>query len=244
MNGHQAGVGNFMITNLTKSRVLLVDDDDSIRKVLRFSLEMAGYEVIDTSTAASGLTELAHQGPDAVILDISLPDFSGIEFLRRAREWSAIPVMVLTVSTDDERKISALDLGADHFLNKPPSIGELLARLRVMLRRSKREKELPTVRFGPVEFDMERNIITKGGSPVRLSAKEHAFLRLLASNPGKVITHTQILRDIWGPGSVAHTAYLHVYMSKLRTKLEDDPSAPKYLLTEPSVGFMLLVDEE
>jgi len=233
-----------MIATLTKSRVLLVDDDDSIRKVLRFSLEMAGYEVIDTSTAAGGLMELAHQGPDAIILDVSLPDFSGIEFLERAREWSTVPVMMLTVSTDDERKISALDLGADHFLTKPPSIGELLARLRVMLRRTKREKELPTVRFGPVEFDLERHLVTKAGLPIKLSAKEHAFLRLLASNPGKVITHTQILREIWGPGSVAHTPYLHVYMSKLRTKLEEVPSAPKHLLTEPGVGFMLLADED
>jgi two-component system KDP operon response regulator KdpE len=232
-----------MISNGSKTRILIVDDDPSIRRLLRISLEMSGFEVVDADSGEGGLVELAHGEPAAVVLDINLPDISGIEFLKRAREWSSVPVMVLTIHSDDDLKVTALDLGADHFLTKPSSMGELLARIRVMLRRTKKEDELPTVRFGNVVFDIERVLLTRSGVRIKLSAKEHALLRLLALNQGKVVTHRHILREIWGPESVARTPYLHVYMSKLRSKLEEDPAAPKYLKTEPSIGFRLVLDE-
>jgi two-component system KDP operon response regulator KdpE len=227
----------------SKKRILLVDDDTSFRKALRYALEVAAYEVIESGTGEGGMAEMAYHGPDILILDVGLPDMSGLDFLKRVREWSNVPVLVLTVSDDDEKKVTALDLGADHYLTKPTSMGELLARLRVILRRSKHEKDLPVVRFGDVEFDLERLIVTRRGAQVKLPAKEHAFLRLLALNAGKVLTHRHILKEIWGPDDEANTPYLHVYMSKLRSKLEDDPARPKFLKTEPRVGFRLLLND-
>jgi two-component system KDP operon response regulator KdpE len=167
---------------------------------------------------------------------------SGLDVLKRLREWSQIPVLVLSVLGQDEKKIAALDSGADDYLTKPFSGGELLARIRVMLRRNQPSEDLKVVKFGSVEVDLVRRVVTKAGQEVRLTNKEHALLRLLVCNSGKVITHRQILRDLWGPNAEEQTQYLRVYMGRLRQKLEEEPNRPKHLKTESGIGYRLVQD--
>lgn len=217
--------------------ILVIDDEAQIRRLLRVTLEGAGYRVRDAATGALGLNEAAVSRPDAVILDLSLPDHSGLDVLRRLREWSQLPVLILSVREAEADKIAALDAGADDFLTKPFGGGELLARLRVLLRRAQPAHEPSIVRFGEVEVDFTKRTVTRCGAEIHLTAKEYALLRLLLQHRGKVVTHHQLLRDLWGPGHEEDTHYLRVHMANLRKKLEVAAEQPVFLKTESGIGY-------
>ncbi|HVW20777.1 MAG TPA: response regulator [Opitutaceae bacterium] len=225
-----------------KASVLVIDDETQIRRLLRTTLEGAGYQVRESETGQLGLSEIALQRPDAVILDLGLPDMSGVAVLKRVREWSQVPVLILSVLGQDENKIAALDAGADDYLTKPFSGGELLARVRVMLRRAQAGDGISVVRFGTAEVDLTRRVVRKNDQEVALTAKEYALLRLLVTHRGKVITHRQLLREVWGPKAEEQTHYLRVYMDRLRQKLEDRPRQPKFFLTALGVGYRFVGD--
>jgi two-component system KDP operon response regulator KdpE len=226
----------------TKPSILVVDDEPQIRRLLRFGLEGAGYAVREMDTGKSGLTDAATHPPDAVILDLGLPDMSGVEVVRQLREWSGVPVMVLTVRTAESDKVAALDAGADDYVTKPFGTAELTARLRAILRRTQPEGQPAQVNFGDIEVDLSARLVRRAGGEVKLTGKEYAFLRLLVVHRGKVLTHGQILRELWGPKAEANTHYLRVHMTHLRQKLEAEPSQPRHLLTESGIGYRLVVE--
>ena len=219
--------------------ILVIDDEVQIRRLLRLTLESADYRVREAETGALGLNEAAVQRPDAIVLDLSLPDLGGLDVLRRLREWSHIPVLILSVRGGEADKIAALDAGADDYLTKPFGGGELLARMRVLLRRTQPAGEVSIVRFGAVEVDFAKRTVTRGGADLHLTVKEYALLRLLLQHRGKVVTHRQILRDVWGPGHEEDTHYLRVHMVSLRKKLESTPERPQFLKTESGIGYRL-----
>lgn len=219
--------------------VFILDDEIQIRRFLRISLEANGYRIHEAARAGEGLAEIARLRPDAVVLDLGLPDMDGLEALRRLREWSQVPVIVLSVRDRDEDKIALLDAGADDYLTKPFSTGELLARLRTALRHAQPAAETPIFRSGPLKVDLTRRLVTVHGEAVKLTMTEYALLRLFVQHAGKVLTHAQILRAVWGPGYVEETHYLRVYVAHLRAKLEADPANPTLLLTESGVGYRL-----
>ena len=225
-----------------KPEVLVIDDEVQIRRLLRLTLEAAGYAVRDADAGQLGLNEVAFRRPDAVILDLGLPDLPGLEVLTRLREWSQVPVLILSVRGQESDKVTALDAGADDYLTKPFGGAELLARLRVILRRVQTAEETAEIRFGSVEVDLVRRTVTKGEQEVKLTPKEYAFLRLLATHQGKVLTHRQILRELWGPKAEDQTHYLRVHMAHLRQKLEDEPNQPKYFKTESGIGYRFCVE--
>lgn len=220
-----------------RPEVLVIDDEVQIRRLLRLTLEGAGFRVREAESGGLGLVEAATKRPDAVVLDLGLPDMTGIEVLKRLREWSRLPVLVLSVRAQEADKIEALDAGADDYLSKPFGGGELLARLRAMLRRVQTRDEESGANFGDVEIDFARRVVTKAGSAVKLTPKEYGLLRLLVLHRGKVITHRQILRELWGPKAEEQTQYLRVYMTHLRQKLESDPNQPKFFRTESGIGY-------
>ena len=226
----------------SKPEILVIDDEVQIRRLLRVTLEAAGYRVREAESGAEGISEVTFRRPDAIVLDLGLPDMPGGEVLARLREWSQVPILILSVLGQDVQKIAALDAGADDYLTKPFSGGELLARLRVMLRRAQPSDDLKVIRFGDVEFDLVRRIILRDGREVKLTSKEQALLRLLAVNAGKVITHRQILRELWGPKAEEQTQYLRVYLGRLRQKLEATPNRPRYLKTESGIGYRLVLE--
>jgi two-component system KDP operon response regulator KdpE len=226
-----------MSSDEAKTEVLVIDDEMQIRRLLRFVLEEAGYMMREAETGQQGLSEIAHRRPDAIILDLGLPDIPGVDVLRRLREWSPVPVLILSVFGREKDKIAALDAGADDYLTKPFGSGELLARLRVMLRRVRSSEAAAPVQFGSIEVDLARRLVTKDGSMVKLTAKEYALLRFLVVHRGKVLTHRQILSELWGPNAVDQTHYLRIYIMRLRQKLEDDPDMPKFFQTESGVGY-------
>jgi two-component system KDP operon response regulator KdpE len=217
--------------------VLVIDDEVQIRRLLRVTLEGAGFRVREAEGGELGLVEAATKRPDAIILDLGLPDLPGIEVLKRLREWSRLPVLILSVRGQEADKIEALDAGADDYLSKPFGGGELLARLRAMLRRVQTHEEESGASFGDVEIDFARRVVTKAGAPVKLTPKEYGLLRLLVLHRGKVITHRQILRELWGPKAEEQTQYLRVYMTHLRQKLESDANQPKFFRTESGIGY-------
>ena len=219
-------------------RVLVVDDEPQILRALRTSLHGAGYDVETAETAEQALTSLAANPPDAVVLDLVLPDGSGTDVTRELRTWSSAPVIVLSVVGDEAEKVAALDAGADDYVTKPFSIDELLARLRAALRRADAPAE-PVVEVGDLRIDLEKRAVSVGGEPVQLTPHEFALLRVLARNPGKLLTHAALLREVWGRGYGDESHYLHVYVSQLRRKLEADPARPRYILTEPGAGYRL-----
>jgi two-component system KDP operon response regulator KdpE len=231
-----------MSPDLVKPEVLVIDDETQIRRLLRFTLEDAGYVVREAETGHSGLVAIAHQPPDAIILDLGLPDMPGIDVLKRLREWSPLPVLILSVFGQEGSKVAGLDAGADDYLTKPFGGAELLARLRSLLRRAKPAEPASTVRFGTVEVDLVRRRVTKDGRNVKLTAKEYALLRLLVTERDKVLTHRQILQELWGSKLAGQTHYLRVFMMRLRRKLEDEPDAPKYFQTESGIGYRLVSD--
>jgi two-component system, OmpR family, KDP operon response regulator KdpE len=221
------------------TRVLVVDDEPQILRALRTSLRGAGYEVDTAETAEQALTQLAVSPPDAVILDLVLPDGRGTDIARELRTWSNVPVIVLSVVGDESEKVAALDAGADDYVTKPFGIDELLARLRAALRRGDPSGE-PVLEIGALSVDLEKRSVHVDGKLVQLTPHEFELLRALARNPGKLMTHSVLLREVWGRAYGDESHYLHVYVSQLRRKLEPDPARPRYILTEPGAGYRLV----
>jgi two-component system, OmpR family, KDP operon response regulator KdpE len=219
--------------------VLVVDDEQQILRALRTSLQAAGYEVETADTAEGALTAAAMRPPEAVILDLVLPDGSGTEVCRQLRTWSSAPVIVLSVVDDEAEKVAALDAGADDYVTKPVGIDELLARLRAVLRRAVPSGE-PVITVGELEVDLEKREARVKGKPVHLTPHEFELLRYLARHEGKLLTHRMILQEVWGPGYGDATNILHVNVSQLRRKIEPDPARPRYLLTESGAGYRLV----
>jgi two-component system KDP operon response regulator KdpE len=222
-----------------KAAVLVVDDEPQILRALRTNLRGAGYDVAVAATAAEALDAAALRPPDAVILDLILPDGSGQDVCRRLREWTDVPIIVLSAVGEEREKVAALDAGADDYITKPFGVDELLARLRAALRRSSQPGE-PVLRIGELEVDLEKHLVTVDGRSVSLTPHEFALLRVLAENEGKLLTHPALLRAVWGPAYGRESHYLHVYVSQLRRKIEPDPARPRYLLTEPGAGYRLV----
>jgi two-component system, OmpR family, KDP operon response regulator KdpE len=220
-------------------RVLVVDDEPQILRALRATLRGAGYTVDSAATAAEALTAAAAHPPEAVILDLVLPDGNGTEVCRELRTWTAAPVIVLSAVGEEREKIAALDAGADDYVTKPFSVDELLARLRAVLRRSSSASE-PVIEIGDLRIDVAERAVTVGSKRVKLSPHEFDLLRVLAQSQGKLLTHKMLLREVWGPAYQVEAHYLHVYVSHLRRKIEPDPSSPRYLLTEPGAGYRLV----
>jgi two-component system, OmpR family, KDP operon response regulator KdpE len=220
-------------------RILVVDDEPQILRALQTNLRGAGYEVETAATAEEALAAAAIRPPEAVILDLILPDGSGTEVTRELRRWSAVPIVVVSAVGDEREKVAALDAGADDYVTKPFGMAELLARLRAALRRALPANE-PIVRVGELEVDLEKRSVAVAGKRVQLTPNEFDLLSLLARNEGKLLTHRTILREVWGPAYGEESHYLHVYVSQLRRKLEPDPARPRYLLTEPGAGYRLV----
>ena len=231
-----------MIPACPRADVLVIDDEIQIRRLLRLTLEDAGYAVREAETGHAGLVAAAHQPPDAIILDLGLPDVPGIDVLRRLREWTPLPVLILSVFGQEGSKVAGLDAGADDYLTKPFGGGELLARMRVLLRRVRPAEAASPVRIGSIELDLVGRRVLKDGRIVKLTAKEYALLRLLVSHRDKVLTHRFILRELWGPEEEDQTHYLRVFMMRLRRKLEDEPDAPRHIQTESGIGYRLVSD--
>jgi two-component system KDP operon response regulator KdpE len=224
---------------MSKPRVLVVDDEPQILRALETNLRGAGYEVDTAATAEAALATAAMRPPDAVILDLVLPDGSGTEVCRELRKWSSAPVLVLSVVGDEPEKVAALDAGADDYIQKPFGIEELLARLRAVLRRAGPSGG-PVLEIGELVVDLDKRSVAVGGRQVSLTPHEFELLRVLAQNEGKLMTHPSILREVWGPAYGGESHYLHVYISQLRRKIETDPARPRYLLTEPGAGYRLV----
>jgi two-component system, OmpR family, KDP operon response regulator KdpE len=220
-------------------RVLVVDDERQILRALEMKLRNAGYTVDTAATAKEALAQAAMRPPEAVILDVLLPDGSGTDVARELRRWSSAPILVLSAVGEEKEKIAALDAGADDYVTKPFSGDELLARLRAALRRTAPSGE-PVLEIGDLRIDRLKRTVTVRGKPVSLTPTEWDLLRLLAENEGKLLTHPAILRAIWGPAYREESNYLHVYVSHLRRKIEPDPARPRYLLNQPGVGYRLV----
>ena len=227
-------------TNATKPNALVIDDELQIRRLLRVCLEGNGYRVVEAATGQEGITQAAQHPPDVVLLDLGLPDIEGLTVLKRLREWSRVPVVVLTVRDREEDKVAALDNGADDYVTKPFGTAELLARLRTAQRHAAPSAETPLFRTAGLEVDLTARIVKVRGQEVKLTATEYSLLRLFVRHAGKVLTHRQILKEVWGPNYVEHTHYLRVYMAHLREKLETNPAKPELLATEPGIGYRLL----
>lgn len=226
---------------MSKPRILVIDDEPQIHRFLQPALEAAGYEPIRADTAADGLKEIARKAPDAVVLDLGLPDFDGKEALAKARAFYEGPIIVLSARDRETEKIDTLDLGADDYVEKPFGVGELLARLRVALRHTLRSKGTePVVTAGDLTIDLVRRLVTRSGQAVRLSPKEYDLLAQLVEGGGKVVTHRQLLTAVWGPAHEEDVQYLRVVIAQLRQKAEPDPSSPALIVTEPGVGYRWL----
>lgn len=223
-----------------RPRILVIDDEPQIHRFLGPALDAAGYEPIRADDATTGLREIARKPPDAVVLDLGLPDMDGKEALAKARAFYDGPVIILSARDRETEKIDALDAGADDYVEKPFGVGELLARLRVALRhRLERQGSEPALQVGNVEIDLVNRRISKGGTAVKLSPKEYDLFACLAQGNGRVLTHKQILTAVWGPAHEHDVQYLRVFVGQLRQKLEDDPAEPKLIETEPGVGYRL-----
>ncbi len=226
-------------------RVLVIDDEPQIRRFLRTSLSAHGYHVIEAACGKEAIVKMTTERPDIVILDLGLPDMDGLDIIRRVREWSTIPVIVLSVRGREDEKIAVLDGGADDYVTKPFNMGELLARIRAALRRRlQAEVEEPVFRSAGLTVDLVRRVVLVDDGEVKLTPKEYDLLRVLVIHAGKVVTHQHLLREVWGPASVYETHYLRVYIGQLRQKIEPDPAQPRYILTEPGVGYRLRVVDE
>jgi two-component system, OmpR family, KDP operon response regulator KdpE len=223
---------------MSNLRVLVVDDEPQIHRILRPALSACGYDVLEASTGREALRKIASAAPDAIILDLGLPDIDGKEVLNQARRFSKTPILILSARDREADKIAALDAGADDYVEKPFGIGELLARLRAALRHASRgEAEPSKVESGGVCIDFPARLVTKNGEPVKLTPKEYDVLTTLARHAGRLVTHRQILAAVWGPAHQEDTQYLRVFIGQLRAKIEDDASAPQIIVTEPGVGY-------
>jgi len=221
-----------------RARVLVVDDEAAILRFLKPALEANSYEMSSTDTVADAIKRIAAETPDIVLLDLGLPDGDGKDVIRRVREWSDVPIIVLSAREREAEKIDSLDLGADDYVNKPFNVGELMARMRAALRhRLQRKAETPLLRVGDLEVDSVRHRVTRGGAELKLTPKEFDLLSFLARHAGRVVTHRQILAAVWGPAHTEDTQYLRVYIGQLRQKIEDKPDDPRVVLTEPGIGY-------
>ncbi|MCX6107952.1 MAG: response regulator [Proteobacteria bacterium] len=223
------------MTNLQK-QILVIDDEIQIRRFLKIALEPHGFNVTEAETGQKGLVAATTCRPDLIILDLGLPDMQGMTVLKRLREWYERPIIILSVRNDEESIISALDSGADDYLTKPFGIGELLARMRLATRKTSTTAE-PVVSAGDLQVDIASRKVTRAGQELKLTATEFALLTVLIRNIDKVMTHTQILKEIWGPNSSEHVQYIRVYVGHLRQKIEMDPSQPRHIVTEPGIGY-------
>jgi two-component system KDP operon response regulator KdpE len=222
--------------------LLIVEDDSQMRKFLRASLSSHGYRLVEAVSGAEALSQAASYNPDMILLDLGLPDLDGLEVTKRLREWATAPIIVLSARGQEDDKIAALDAGADDYLTKPFGTGELLARIRVALRHAARtgqERSEPLIRVGELSIDLDKRSVFAGEKAVHLTPIEYKLLAVLMRNAGKVLTHRQLLKEVWGPGYANNTQYLRVYMVQLRHKLETDPARPRYLVTEAGVGYRL-----
>lgn len=224
----------------TAGKVLIVEDEAPIRRFVRLALEGEGWSVVEAGTLRQGLVDAGTHAPDLVILDLGLPDGDGTDLLRDLRTWSATPVIVLSARVDEQDKIAALDAGADDYLTKPFGVGELLARVRASVRRSAKGLPDPLLTFGDIVIDAAARVVRKRGVDVHLSPIEYRLLLYLATHPGKVLTHRQILQNVWGQSYSGRDHYVRIHMSHLRQKLEDDPAQPAHLRTETAVGYRLV----
>ncbi len=216
---------------------LIIDDEVQIRRLLRLVLEGENYKVHEADTGQLGLMEIATHKPDVVLLDLGLPDVEGLQVLKRLREWSEVPVIVLTVRDDVQEKVAALDAGGDDYITKPFSTPELLARLRAAQRKTRPSEEVSVFKNGDLVVDLTAHVVSRAGREIKLSATEYALLRLFVKHPGRVLTHRHILREIWGPKSEDHRQYLRVYVTHLRQKIERDPAKPSLIQTQPGIGY-------
>jgi two-component system KDP operon response regulator KdpE len=219
--------------------VLVVDDEPQILRGLRVILRDAGYEVALAETAEEALNAVSVRPPDAMVLDLVLPDRSGVEVCREVRKWSRLPIVVLSAIGDEREKVRALDAGADDYITKPFGPDELVARLRAVLRRTDGEEGEPLLTLGELVIDLPRRAVTRNGAEVHLTPIEFDLLRVLALHRGKLVTHKQLLRDVWGPGYETETHYLRVHVAHIRSKIEADPAQPQHIVTEPGVGYRL-----
>jgi two-component system, OmpR family, KDP operon response regulator KdpE len=220
-----------------KPLALIIDDEVQMRRLLRVVLEGESYQVHEVDTAQQGLTEIATRRPDVILLDLGLPDMDGLEALKRLREWSEAPVLVLSVRDDEQGKVAALDAGADDYVTKPFSTPELLARLRAAQRKTRPTEEVSIFKHGDLVVDLTAHAVSRGGREIKLTATEYALLRLFVRHRGRVLTHRYILREIWGPKSEEHRQYLRVYVTHLRQKIEPDPTKPSLIKTESGIGY-------
>ncbi len=222
--------------------VVLIEDEPQIRRLLRTVLPEHGYALFEADTGKQGLVEAAVRNPDVVILDLGLPDMDGVTVVGRLREWNQVPVIVLSARAQETDKVAALDAGADDYVTKPFGVGELLARLRVALRHTTRDGEGSQVfESGSLKVDLAARRVQLAGSEVHLTPIEYRLLTVLVKHAGKVLTHRQLLKEVWGPSHIEHSHYLRIYMAQLRKKLEEDPAQPRFLLTEAGVGYRLAV---
>ena len=220
-----------------KPVALIIDDEIQIRRLLRVVLESESYQVHEAETGQQGLIEIAKRRPAIILLDLGLPDMEGLEVLKRLREWSEAPVLVLSVRDDEQSKVAALDSGAEDYVTKPFSTAELLARLRAAQRKTRPEEEVSIFKSGNLIVDLTARVVKRAGHEIKLTATEYALLRLFVRHPGRVLTHRLILREVWGPKSEEHRQYLRVYVTHLRQKIEPDPTKPSLIRTEPGIGY-------
>lgn len=222
------------------SLVLLVEDDVEIRRLVRSALESESHRVVEAGSCERGLIDAASRRPDLVILDLGLPDRDGFDFLRSLRAWSEVPVIVLSARSDEHDKVAALDLGADDYLSKPFGVPELLARVRVTLRRRTSPERGGRLSFGDIQVDFARRSVERAGLAIHLTTTEYRLLCALLKHPGNVVTQRQLLREVWGPNAVDHAHYLRIYMGRLRHRLEDDPARPRHFVTESGIGYRFI----
>jgi two-component system KDP operon response regulator KdpE len=225
----------------TGALILIIDDEVQIRRMLRLTLEAHEYRTIDATTAQEGIQMAAAKHPDLIILDLGLPDNDGYNVLKNLREWTKTPVIVLTVKDTEEEKVKLLDAGANDYVTKPFGMQELLARVRVILRNMIPERSLKSLKSKNITLDLEQRVVKKNGYDVRVTPTEYALLRYLACNAGKVVTHNQIIRELWGSDIVPDPSYLRVYILQLRKKIEDDPANPEILITAPGIGYRFII---
>ncbi len=222
-----------------RNRVLIIDDEGPIRKFLRVSLTALDFDVEEAATGYEGISQTSRYRPDLVLLDLGLPDIDGRQVIAKLREWTQVPIIVLSVRDQEQDKIASLDAGADDYVTKPFSIGELLARVRVSLRRSLAEENEPVIACGELSVDLQSRRVTVRGQEVKLTPNEYEILKVLIKHAGRVLTHRQILHAVWGDQYGSDTQYVRVYIGQLRRKIEDDSARPKYILTESGVGYRL-----
>jgi two-component system KDP operon response regulator KdpE len=226
---------------MSRLTLLVIEDEDQVRRFLRSSLAPMNYKLLEADTGGRGLAAAMSSPPDMILLDLGLPDIDGVEVTRRLREWTTVPIIILSARDEDEDKVSALDAGADDYLTKPFSLPELLARIRVAARHAEErgDRREPVVEIGDLRVDLANRIVTLAGKEARLTPIEYKLLATLARKPGRVHTYQQLLKEVWGPRYLTQKQYLHVYMGHLRNKLEREPTKPRFLVTEPGVGYRL-----